>query len=110
MSLDKPITLKRAATRNHIHWYDLRLKVKQAKTEDEEFSFFATSSSEVYGYNSSGRPSSTIPPFFELDRNDKLVPDLTAKFKVSDLDSTPLLKRYFQDYLIIMIKAMFTVV
>jgi len=40
--------------------------------------------------------SSTImPPYFELDCNDKSVPDLTEKFKAFDLDSIPSSKWFF---------------
>ncbi len=35
------------------------------------------------------------PAFFELDRNDKSVPDINLKHQVSNLDSASLLKLYF---------------
>jgi len=95
MAIDKSITLKKGLTRYHIHRYDLRLKVKQAKTEEDEVSLIQQALQRFLDIMLQADPSTTIAPFFELDQNDKSVPDLTSKFKVSDLDSLPLIKRYF---------------
>ena len=40
-------------------------------------------------------PKSIVPPFLELDRNDKSVSDLSAAFPVSSIDSYHVLKKYF---------------
>jgi hypothetical protein len=79
----------------HIHRYDLRLKIKQSKTEEEEYGVLWQAFQKFLDISLHADPSSTIPPFFELDRNDKSVPDINSKYQVSDLDSLPLLKRYF---------------
>lgn len=87
--------LKKGVTRTHIHRYDLRLKVKQFKIEDEEFRALQQALQKFLDISLQVDPSSTIPPFFELDRNDKSVPDINSKHQVPELDSLALLKRYF---------------
>jgi hypothetical protein len=42
-----------------------------------------------------GDPKSIIPPYFELDRSDNSIPDLSSMFNVTALDSYYSLKRYF---------------
>ncbi len=42
-----------------------------------------------------GDSKSIIPPFFELDRLDNSIPDLSTTFNVAALDSYYSLKRYF---------------
>jgi len=93
--LDKKMILKKGVTRTHIHRYDLRLKVKQFKIEDEEFRALQQALQKFLDISLQVDPSSTIPPFFELDRNDKSVPDINSKHQVPELDSLALLKRYF---------------
>jgi hypothetical protein len=72
----------------------LRLKVKQSKTEDEEFRTLQQALQKFLDISLQADPSTTIPPFFDLDRNDKSVPDINSKHQVYDLDSPALLKRY----------------
>jgi hypothetical protein len=50
--------------------------VKQFKTEDEEFGFLQQAFHKFLDNALQADPLSTIPPFFELDRNDKSVPDI----------------------------------
>ena len=93
--LDKNILLKKGVTRSHIHHYNLRLKVKQSKTEEEEFGALQQAFQKILDISLQVDPSSTIPSFFKLDHNDKSVPDINSKYQVSELDSMPLLKQYF---------------
>ena len=93
--LDKKTTLKKGVTRSHIPRYNFRLKVKQSKTEDEEFRTLQQALQKFLDISLQADPSTTIPPFFDLDRNDKSVPDINSKHQVSDLDSPALLKQYF---------------
>jgi len=89
MALDKEINLKRRAQRTHIHRYDLRLKIKVAITEAEEFPILQKALQIFMDIVLQVDSSTIFPPYFELDRNDKIILDLTEKFKSLDLDSTP---------------------
>jgi len=40
-------------------------------------------------------PKTVIPPYLELDRNNKSITDLSSAFPVSSIDSYHALKRYF---------------
>jgi hypothetical protein len=40
-------------------------------------------------------PKTIIPPYLELDRNDKSVSDISAAFPVSSVDSYHVIKKYF---------------
>jgi len=93
--LDKNILLKKGVTRSLIHRYNLRLKVKQSKKEEEEFGALEQAFQKFLDISLQVDPSSTVPPFFKLDHNDKSVPDINSKYQVSELDSMPLLKHYF---------------
>jgi len=78
-----------------LHRYNLRIKVKATKTEDEEFIALQQALLKFFDICLQADLLSIIPPYFELDRKEKTVPDLSAKLSVSELDSTAHLKGYF---------------
>ena len=94
-TLDKAITLKRGATRLHIHRYDLRIKVKACQTEEEEFKCVQQCLQTFFDIVLQADNSSTIPPYFELDGTDRTVPDINSAYLISALDSLESIKRYF---------------
>jgi hypothetical protein len=95
MALDKSIRLKKRVSRGHVHCYDLRIKVKATKSDDEEFEVIQQSLQKFFDIAIQADSSSTIPPYFELDRQDRTILELTASFPISSLDSLESLKRYF---------------
>jgi hypothetical protein len=54
-------------------------------------------------------PTTIIPPYLDLDRNNWTVPDLSAQLQVSSIDSFAQVKNTSQDYQKGMTKAMCTV-
>lgn len=87
--------INNSPSRPHIHRYDLKIKVKKTNTDDEEQSIIKKALQKFFNIALQVDPSSIIPPYFALDRNDRTVPDLTSAFLVTALDSFPLGKRYF---------------
>jgi hypothetical protein len=94
-NLDKPILLKRGVTRSHVHRYDLRIKVKTSQSDDEEFKIVQQCLQKFLDITLQADSSSTIPPYYELDRADKTVPDINNAYSISSLDSLETIKRYF---------------
>ncbi len=94
-SLDKEITLKKGMLRPHIHRYTLRIKIIKSKSEEEEQMLVQKTLQKLFDIILQGNFKSIIPPYFELDRSDTLIPDLSSTFNVSALDSYYSLKRYF---------------
>ncbi len=94
-SNDKPIMLKKGMLRNHIHRYTLRIKIISSKSEEEEQSLVQKTLHKFFDIVLQGDNKSLIPPYFELDRVDNSVPDISSMFKVEALDSYYSLKRYF---------------
>ncbi len=86
-SFDKGIELKKGVLRPHIHRYTLRIKIISSKTEEEEQILVQQTLQKFFDIVLQGDSKSNIPPFFELDRLDNSVPDLSTTFKVSALDS-----------------------
>jgi hypothetical protein len=95
MATDKIITLKRGNRRQHIQQYTLRIKISTPKSEDEEQQFITKELTNFTSIVLRADEHSIIPPFLELDRNDRNTPDLSTDFGVNDLDSFSLLKKYF---------------
>ncbi len=94
-SIDKPITLKKGMLCNHIHRYTLLIKIISSKSEEEEQSLVQKTLHKFFDIVLQGNNKSIIPPYFELDRVDTSVPDISSMFKVEVLDSYYSLKRYF---------------
>jgi hypothetical protein len=92
LSLDQAINLKRGARRAQVHRYDLRIKIKSTKTEDDEYEAVEKAIQKFLDIALQADASSIIPPFYALDRNDKTVPDFNSSFQVNALDSLPSIK------------------
>jgi hypothetical protein len=94
-SIDKPIELKKGMLRQHIHRYMLRIKIISSKSEEDEQALVQKTLQIFFDIILQGDSKSIIPPYFELDRSDKSIPDLSSTFKVESLNSYYSLKRYF---------------
>jgi hypothetical protein len=78
-----------------VHWYDLHIKVKNTKSEDEEQIEIKNSLQKFYEIALQADKSSVIPPHLELDRNDRTIPDISAALPVTEVEPFSSLKRYF---------------
>jgi len=93
--LDKAITLKKNNTRPHIHRYTLRLKTIKVKSEDEAHQLIKDSLQRFLEIVLQADSKTIVPPYLDLDRNDKSVTDISSAFPVSSLDSYHVIKKYF---------------
>jgi len=92
--VDKIITLKKNNSRAHIHCYTLRFKTIKAKSDDEGHQIVQETLQRFLGIVLQADSKTIIPPYLELDRNDKSVSDLSTVFPVSSVDSY-VIKKYF---------------
>jgi hypothetical protein len=92
---DKQILLKRAAQQQHIHRYDLCLLIKSLKKDEDEEVRIQKTLQRFLDTMLRADPSTLIPPYLELDRSDKNVPDLSKEKPVTDLKDYSDLERYF---------------
>jgi hypothetical protein len=93
--IDKQIALKKGMLRNHMHRYTLRIKIISSKSEEDEQILIQKTLQKFFDIVLQGDPKSIMPPYFELDRSDISIPDLSSTFNVEALDSYYSLKRYF---------------
>jgi hypothetical protein len=93
--VDKVIALQKNTNHLHIHCYTLRFKTIKAKSEDEGHQIVQDTLQRFLEIILQVDPKSIIPPYLELDRNDKSVSDLSSAFPVSSVDSYHALKKYF---------------
>ncbi len=92
---DKPIHLKNKEMRRHVHRYDLRIGIKECRSEEEEQKLLTGLLEEFMETMLSADQSIIIPPYYELDRSNSSFLDLSKTFKISDVESFTKLKRYF---------------
>jgi len=93
--LDKPIQLKKNNFRPFIHRYTLRFKTIKPKSEDEGYQNIKETLQRFLEVLLQAEPKTIIPPYLDLDRNDKSVQDLSSAFQVSSLDAHHVVKKYF---------------
>jgi hypothetical protein len=92
---DKAIMLKKSALRPNVHRYTLRFETIKEKTEDEAQQLVKDALQRFFKIVLQADPKTIIPPYLELDRNDKSVSDLSSVFPVSSIDSFHVIKKYF---------------
>jgi hypothetical protein len=93
--LDKPITLKNRESRKHVHRYDLRISIKECRSEEEEQKLVQGLLEEFLDVMLSVDKTIIIPPYYALDRKNSTFQDFSGNFKISDLESFTKIKRYF---------------
>ncbi len=94
-TIDKPIILKNKETRKHIHRYDLRIGLKECKSDDEEQRVLRGLLEEFLETMLSADQSLLIHPYYELDRSNTSFLDLSKSFKILEVESFSKLQRYF---------------
>jgi len=90
--VDKNIILKKNNTRPHVHRYTLRLKTIAAKSEEDGHQIIKDALQRFLDIVLQADSKTILPPYLELDRNDKSVSDLSSAFSVSSVDSYHTLK------------------
>ncbi len=94
--LDKDIKLKNKNIRSHVHRYDLNIKIKKKpKSDDEEEALIKSALQWFHKIMLAADNTSIIPPYLEMDRNDRTLPDITQDYQVSSIDDFTLLNSYF---------------
>jgi hypothetical protein len=88
------ITLKRDF-RPQIHRYTLRIKIIKSKSEEEEQSLIEKTLQKFLDVILQVDPKSIIPPYYQLDREDKAIPDILTSFPISSIDSFTSVKKNF---------------
>jgi hypothetical protein len=73
----------------------LRLKTIAAKSEEDGHQILKEALQQFLEIVLQADPKTILPPYLELDRNDKSVSDLSSAFTVSSVDSFHALKKYF---------------
>jgi hypothetical protein len=94
-TLNKLINLKNKENHRHIHRYDLRIGIKECRSEEEEQKVLQNLLEEFLDTMLSADKSILIPPYFELDRANTNFQDLSSSYKISDTESFSKLKRDF---------------
>jgi len=93
--VDKTITLKKGNMRPYIHRYTLRFKTIAPKSEEEGHQIIIDTLQRFLATLIQAEPKTIIPPYLDLDRNDKSMQDISSAFPVSSIDSIHILKKYF---------------
>jgi len=81
--------------RSHTHRYTLRFKTIKARDEEDGHQITQDTLNKFFGIVLQADPKAIIPPYLELDRSNKSVPDISNLFPVSSIDSYYALKKYF---------------
>jgi len=92
MGVDKLVILKKGMARPHIHRYTLRFKTIKARDKEEGHQIVQETLQKFFGIVLQADRKTIIPPYLELDRMDRNVPDLSNVFPVSSIDSYYTLK------------------
>jgi len=95
LSLDRPITFKRGMFRPHVHKYDLSIVVKKPKSDDDEEALVQKALQCFLEIMLQAEQHSLITQYFELDRKDRAMADISKDFQVKSIDSFLHLKKYF---------------
>jgi hypothetical protein len=93
--VDKTVILKKGNIRSHIHRYTLHFKTIASKSEEESHQIIIDTLQRFLATLLQAEPKTIIPPYLDLDWNDKSVQDISAAFPVSSIDSIHMLKKYF---------------
>jgi hypothetical protein len=94
--LDKDIKLKNNAYRQHIHRYDLNIKIKKKpKSDDDEENLIIAALQRFHKIMLAADSTTLIPAYLEMDRNDRGQPDLSQDYQVSSVGDFAALKCYY---------------
>jgi hypothetical protein len=93
--LDKNIVLKKKNLRPHTHRYTLRFKTNASKSEEDGHQRAQETLQRFLDIVLQADPKTIIPPYLELDRDDKSITDISSAFPISSIDSYHALKKYF---------------
>ncbi len=93
--LDKQIILKNKEVHRHVHRYDLRISIKECRSEEDEQRIIKGLLEEFLDTMLSVDKTILVPPYYELDRSNDSFQDLSQSYKIGELESFTKLKRYF---------------